>query len=105
MTDIATALIGGRKIEVRFIGIRPGEKIHESLISREESTRAVPRGNYYAIQPMLPELTSDFDEAMTLSKEYSSGDEVMNLQETTELLRSRSLMLESAVEETAEMLR
>jgi UDP-glucose 4-epimerase len=43
VTDIASALIGARDIEVRFIGIRPGEKIHESLISREESTRAVAR--------------------------------------------------------------
>ncbi len=105
VTDIATALIGERGIEVRFIGIRPGEKIHESLISREESTRAVPRGNYYAIQPMLPELANDYDGDETLGKEYSSGDEVMSLQETTELLRVRSLMLDSVVEEPAEMLR
>lgn len=105
VTDIATALIGRRGIEVRFIGIRPGEKIHESLISREESTRAVARGNYYAIQPMLPELTNEYDGAETLGKEYSSGDDVMSLQKTTELLRSRSLMLENTVEEPAEMLR
>lgn len=105
VTDIATALIGRRGIEVRFIGIRPGEKIHESLISREESTRAVARGNYYAIQPMLPELTNEYEGAETLGKEYSSGDDVMSLQETIELLRSRSLMLENTVEEPAEMLR
>jgi UDP-glucose 4-epimerase len=108
VTDIATALIGGRKIKVEFIGIRPGEKIHESLISREEATRAVPRNGYYAIRPMLPELMSDAGNHngwRTLDSEYSSGNDVMTLAQTAELLRARNLMLEDAVEEPAEMLR
>ena len=105
VTDIATALIGGRNINVEFIGIRPGEKIHESLISREEAARAVPREGYYAIQPMLPELSNGFDERDMLDAEYSSGNDVMTLQQTTELLKSRNLMLEDTVEEPAEMLR
>lgn len=105
VTDIATALIGGRGIEVKFIGIRPGEKIHESLISREESTRAVPRGNYYAIQPMLPELPNSTEGEQTLDREYSSGDDVMTPDQTLDLLKTRSLMLENAVAEPVEMLR
>ena len=39
-----------------FTGIRPGEKIHEIMISEEERYRTVERGAYYVIQPMLPEL-------------------------------------------------
>lgn len=108
VTDIATALIGRRKIDVEFIGIRPGEKIHESLISREESTRAVPRGKYYAIKPMLPELASTIgghDEWQTLDSEYSSGHDVMTPDQTADLLRGYRLMLEDAMEEPAEMLR
>lgn len=105
VTDIATALIGDRRINVEFIGIRPGEKIHESLISREEAFRAVARGDYYAILPMLPELPNGHQETETRDREYCSGDEVMTLEETTNLLRQRSLMLEDAVDEPVEMLR
>lgn len=105
VTDIATALIGNRRIKVEFIGIRPGEKIHESLISREEAFRSVARGDYYAILPMLPELPNGHEEEGTRDREYCSGDEVMTLQETETLLRARSLMLENSVEEPAEMLR
>lgn len=106
VTDIATALIGNRRIKVEFIGIRPGEKIHESLISREEAFRAVPRGDYFAILPMLPEVANGHHrEEPTRDQEYCSGDEVMTLQETETLLRARSLMIENTVEEPAEMLR
>jgi UDP-glucose 4-epimerase len=108
VTDIATTLIGRRKINVEFIGIRPGEKVHESLISREEAARAFPRNGYYAIQPMLPELACSLDgndEWRTLDSEYSSGNDVMTLLQTRELLRARSLMLEDTIEEPAEMLR
>ncbi len=36
--------------------MRPGEKTHEILISEEEATRTVVRGDYLAIAPILPEL-------------------------------------------------
>ncbi len=36
---------------VEHIGVRPGEKIHESLITREEKLRAIDRGNYFTIVP------------------------------------------------------
>ena len=32
-------MIGDREIEVDYIGIRPGEKIHEILVSEEEAPR------------------------------------------------------------------
>ena len=41
MTDLAAELIGDREIETVVTGIRPGEKIHEILISEEEATRTV----------------------------------------------------------------
>ena len=36
MLNIAKALIGDRKIDIKIIGVRPGEKMHEILISEEE---------------------------------------------------------------------
>ena len=54
--DIASALIGKRPIKTVVTGIRPGEKIHEILVSEEEAHRTVEDGGYYKIQPILPEI-------------------------------------------------
>jgi UDP-glucose 4-epimerase len=49
--DIAHALmqIVGRESRIQIIGTRHGEKLHESLVSREEMARADDLGNYYRI--------------------------------------------------------
>jgi FlaA1/EpsC-like NDP-sugar epimerase len=54
--DVATALIGDREIEIVHTGIRPGEKVHEILVSEEEAGRTTVRGETLAIAPALPEL-------------------------------------------------
>jgi UDP-glucose 4-epimerase len=105
VVDIAAALIGDRDIETKVVGIRPGEKVHEVLISEEEAVRTVARGDYYAIQPMLPELRNGEQGAPALTREYSSGDDVQPLEATTELLRSRKLMVEDVAGERGEVLR
>ena len=106
VTDIATALIGERKIETKFIGIRPGEKIHEVLVSQEESYRTVERGAWFAILPLLPEVCWDWDGISALDREYSSADVVMSFQQTAKLLKDRRLMSEDVAAEAAvEMLR
>ncbi|HEV2707704.1 MAG TPA: polysaccharide biosynthesis protein [Pyrinomonadaceae bacterium] len=93
VTDIAEALIGERKIETVITGIRPGEKVHEILVSEEEAYRTIARGNYYVIQPMLPELRSSEETKSPIGKEYSSGDDLMNRDEVTELLTRHKLMV------------
>ncbi len=93
VTDIAEALIGDRKIEIRVTGIRPGEKVHEILVSEEEAYRTVERGDYYVIMPMLPELRSHDDQQPTLGKEYCSADSLMDKAAVGELLRSHNLMV------------
>lgn len=105
VTHIATALIGERKIDIRMIGIRPGEKVHEILISDEEANRAEARGRWYAILPMLPEVNEDRGFEPALTKEYSSGDEVMSLAETRRMLVERHLMFEDVAGEAGEILR
>jgi UDP-glucose 4-epimerase len=92
--NIAKALIGERKIDIKITGIRPGEKLHEILVSEEEKNHCVKRGDYYAILPMLPELLDEKGtEANALSKEYSSGDSVLDLKGTIELLKKFDLMV------------
>ena len=78
--NLAKALIGVRDIEIAETGIRPGEKMHEIMVSEEEANHCVKRGAYYAILPMLPELrNSTTKEPNVLSGEFSSADVVLDL--------------------------
>jgi FlaA1/EpsC-like NDP-sugar epimerase len=71
--DVADALINGRAIPIVYTGIRPGEKIHEIMVSEEECHRTEERGGYYVIRPMLPELQRGPLGTPALSEEYSSS--------------------------------
>lgn len=95
VVDIAAALIGDRKIETVVTGIRPGEKVHEILVSEEECARTVERGSYYVITSILPEIRSKNTQGhAALQGEYSSGNDVMSREETAALLKKYRLMLE-----------
>ena len=72
MVDLAQTLIDGRKIPILYTGIRPGEKLHEIMVSEEERWRTVERGDYYVIQPMLDELKPIYPDKPCLDGEYSS---------------------------------
>lgn len=74
IVDVVAALIGKNKIEVKETRVRPGEKLHEVLVSQEESLRTISRGDYFAIKSVLPEVSKpvvserfEFDE---LSSEH-----------------------------------
>ena len=93
--NIAKVLIGKRSVATKVVGIRPGEKMHEIMISEEEAHHCVRRGDYYAILPMLPELAERTREKRgALSTEFSSADNVLDLKGTEALLRSHRLMVE-----------
>ncbi|MCE1252584.1 MAG: polysaccharide biosynthesis protein [Anaerolineae bacterium] len=95
VVDIASALIGNRPIETLVTGIRPGEKLHEILVSEEERYRTIARGDYYVITSILPEIRpQDQKLELVLNDEYSSAHDVMNPQQTAALLRKFKLMLE-----------
>jgi FlaA1/EpsC-like NDP-sugar epimerase len=100
VVDIADVLIEGRPIEVRYVGIRPGEKVHEILVSEEEVARTVDRKRFYAIKPMLPELIVDLTEKAAIRKEYSSEDSVMSPDAVRKLLRERKLMVNDTLHES-----
>jgi UDP-glucose 4-epimerase len=104
--DIAAGLIGDRPIETVVTGIRPGEKVHEILVSEEECHRTVDRGRYYAILPMLLELREGEAPAEALEHEYSSGHDVMPRERIDQLLAQHALRLEdTAGGDEAELLR
>jgi len=57
LTDIATAI--APECQQVVIGIRPGEKIHEEMITASDSFSTVDLGKYYAILPIGGEYTVD----------------------------------------------
>jgi len=91
--NLSRALIGGRRIETRITGVRPGEKLHEIMVSEEEANRCVRRGHYFAIRPMLPELNADSDSASSaLDREFCSADAVLDFEATAALLARHGLL-------------
>jgi len=106
MLNVAEALIGDRDIEIKITSIRPGEKMHEIMVSEEEAHHCVARGDYYAILSMLPELSDpQRSEPNALSKEFSSEDTVLSLEQTIALLKDHNLMVEDVELEDTELLR
>jgi FlaA1/EpsC-like NDP-sugar epimerase len=91
MVDVAKALIGDREIETKLIGVRPGEKIHEILVSEDEAHRTWRNGEHLVIDPILPELATT-PAGPTLTTEYSSGDDVLALDEVAALLDHHGLL-------------
>lgn len=103
--NIARALIGKRNVEIKVVGIRPGEKMHEVLVSEEEVHHCARRGDYYAVRSMLPELAGE-PEPNVLSQEFSSADNVLDLAGTEALLREHKLMVDDpTVYDDGELLR
>lgn len=91
--DIARALIGDRDIPVRITGIRPGEKLHEILISEEEMRHVQRRGDYYAISALLPEIaTTPVAPPDHMALEYSSSNSVVDLESARALLADHGLL-------------
>ncbi len=53
MTDLAEAMAPGHA--TRVIGIRPGEKLHEEMISAEDSYRTLLLSDRYVVTPVIAE--------------------------------------------------
>ena len=94
IVDVAKALMGEKNLPIEFTGIRPGEKIHEIMVSEEECFRTVESGDYYVIQPMLPELRGHDEPKTALKCEYSSRDNNLSIDELRALLGSASSEIE-----------
>jgi UDP-glucose 4-epimerase len=83
---------------VHFTGIRPGEKLHEILVSEEELPRTELRERNLVILPILPELRTETrsDGPLPFSGEYSSGDNNLEYDGVVELLAQHGLTVGSA---------
>lgn len=92
--NMAKALIGKRDVRIDVVGTRPGEKMHEIMVSEEEIHHTVRRKDYFAIRPMLPELQGGPSEPAALTAEFSSAETVLDLEGTARLLKQHCLLPE-----------
>jgi UDP-N-acetylglucosamine 4,6-dehydratase (inverting) len=77
ITEVAKAIAPNCKLEI--VGIRPGEKIHEEMITTSDSFSTYDLGKYYAILPQVPsfnvvEYVKHFKaKPVEIGFEYNSG--------------------------------
>jgi UDP-N-acetylglucosamine 4,6-dehydratase (inverting) len=91
--DVATAI--GPNCEQKVIGIRPGEKIHEEMITEADSPNTVDMGKYYAILPSTFRYTKEEymekngAKAVENGFKYNSGTntEWLTVEELRELIK------------------
>jgi UDP-glucose 4-epimerase len=88
IVDLAKAIMGDKELPIEFTGIRPGEKIHEIMVSEEECFRTIEQGDYYVILPVLPELRDGVEFVQALTGEYSSRDNNISVAALRDLLAS-----------------
>jgi UDP-glucose 4-epimerase len=97
--------------EVQVIGTRHGEKLYETLLSREEMVAAVDQGDYYRIPPDLRDLNyakyvEQGEATISLSEDYNShnttrldvagmSDLLLRLEFIRDLVAGRSPVLEA----------
>ncbi|HSK70142.1 MAG TPA: polysaccharide biosynthesis protein [Pyrinomonadaceae bacterium] len=86
IVDVAKAIMGEKDLPLVFTGIRPGEKVHEIMVSEEECFRTIERGDYYVILPVLPELRQEDDFRQALESEYSSKNGNISIEDLKTLL-------------------
>lgn len=85
---MAKAISGRENYPIVVIGIRPGEKIHEVLVSEEEMHRAVESEKHYVI---YPQGRKDKVSIIGEFKEYTSNNtQILNQKEIVALLKKEN---------------
>ena len=81
-------LFGGKKEDIKVIGIRHGEKMYETLLTNEECAKAEDMGNFYRVPADNRGLNYDKyfkdgdDKRNTLTEFNSNNTKRLNLEET-----------------------
>ena len=87
-------LFGGKKEDIKVIGIRHGEKMYETLLTNEECAKAVDMGDFYRVPADNRGLNydkyfKDGDEKRNTLTEFNSNNtKRLNLEETKEKIAS-----------------
>jgi UDP-glucose 4-epimerase len=87
-------LFGGKKEDIKVIGIRHGEKMFETLLTKEECAKAEDLGNFYRVPADNRDLNYDkyFKDGnvkmVTIEEFNSDNTRRLDLQETIEKIAS-----------------
>ena len=87
-------LFGGKKSDIKVIGIRHGEKMYETLLTKEECAKAIDLGNFYRVPADNRSLNYDqyFIEGdkkrATIDEFNSNNTRILNVKETKEKIAS-----------------
>jgi len=87
-------IFGGKKEDIKVIGIRHGEKMYETLLTNEECAKAIDMGDFYRVLADNRGLNydkyfKDGDESRNTLKEFNSNNtRRLNLQETVDTIAS-----------------
>ena len=98
-------LFGGRKEDIKVIGIRHGEKMYETLLTNEECAKAVDMGDFYRVPADNRGLNYDkyFKEGdekrNTLTEFNSNNTRMLNVEETKAKIASLRYIQDRLVEE------
>jgi UDP-N-acetylglucosamine 4,6-dehydratase len=71
ITDLAKAI--GPECQYPIVGIRPGEKIHEEMITESDSFNTVDLGRYYAVLPSAGVYTTEEYAKLMVGKSVNPG--------------------------------
>lgn len=93
-------LFGGKKEDIKVIGIRHGEKMYETLLTNEECAKAIDMGDFYRVPADNRGLNYDKyfkegdEQRNTLTEFNSNNTRRLNLEETKEKIASLSYIQE-----------
>lgn len=97
-------LFGGRKTDMKIIGIRHGEKMFETLLTNEECAKAIDMGDFYRVPADNRGLNYDKyfkegdEQRNTLTEFNSNNTRILNVEETKAILASLSYIQEKLAE-------
>jgi FlaA1/EpsC-like NDP-sugar epimerase len=76
LVDVMIQRLGNGRTQVRVIGRRPGEKLHELLVSHQEGERAFEYGEYFVVLPSMEirDVYAQWNHRDFLGREYNSAD-------------------------------
>lgn len=103
LAEAVCELFGGRKEDIKVIGIRHGEKLYETLLTDEECAKAIDMGDFYRVPADNRGLNYDQyfregdEKRKSLSEFNSNNTERLNLEETKAIIASLAYIQERLV--------
>jgi len=96
-------LFGGKKEDIRVIGIRHGEKLYETLLTNEECAKAEDMGDFYRVPADNRSLNydkffSEGDQHRSALTEFNSNNtRILNVEETKARIAALSYIQQELV--------